>query len=84
MLSYELYLKNLKNTDEFTKRIVPIKKIYVEVNEAPLIQLDPKTLEEYGDSANGIIFRELLSMPLNYLKSTGLPLRSTGSASKKP
>src|ERR1035437_8710747 len=84
MLSYELYLKNLKNTNESTKTIVPIKKIFVEVNEAPLIQLDPKTLEEYGESANGVVFRELLSMPLNYLESTGLPFRSTGSASKKP
>lgn len=83
-IAYELFLKNLKNTNESTKTIVPIKKIYVEVKEVPLIQLDPKTLEEYGDSANGIVFRELLSMPLNYLKSTDLPFRSTGSASKKP
>jgi hypothetical protein len=35
MLSYELYLKKLKSTNESTKTIVPIKKIYIEVKEAP-------------------------------------------------
>ena len=84
-LSYELYLKNLKNPNESPKRITAIKKIYVEAKDALTIQLDPKTLEEYGDDVQqDIVFRELLSMPLNYLKSVGLPFRSTGSASKKP
>jgi hypothetical protein len=75
--------KNLKNTNESPKRIVPIKKIYIEAKDALSIQLDPKTLEEYDDVAHqDIVFRERLSMPLNYLESVGLPFRITCSPSK--
>ena len=64
---------------------MPIKKIYVKATNGFTIQIDPKTLEEYGDtSQQEITFRKLLSMPLNYLESVGLPFRNTGSASKKP
>ena len=85
MLAYELFLKNQKNTDETIKRIVPIKKVFVKVDGAVTLQLDPKSLEDYGDEPKqNDSFRKTLSMPLNYLESVGLPNRATGAASKKP
>lgn len=85
MLSYELFLKNQKGNGEYPKRIVPIKKVYVKANPATTIELDPKTLDEYGGTdKRDLVFREPLSLPLNYLESVGLPYRNTGSASKKP
>lgn len=85
MLAYELFLKNQKNTDETIKRIVPIKKVFVKVDGAVTLQLDPKSLEDYGDEPKQHdSFRKTLSMPLNYLESVGLPSRATGAASKRP
>jgi len=85
MLAYDLYLKNQNNTDEITKSKVPIKKVFVKASSVITFQLDPKSLEEYGDKPNQKdFFRETLSMPYNYLTSVGLPNRATGAASKKP
>jgi hypothetical protein len=85
MLAYELYLENQENTDEIIKTKVPIKKVFVKTGNTLTIQIDTKSLEEYGDEpTQKEFFRETLSMPYNYLASVGLPNRATGAASKKP
>lgn len=85
MLAYELFLKNQKNKNEPVKRIVPMKKVFVKVDSIITLQLDQKSLEDYGDKPKqNDAFRETLSMPLNHLESVGLPNRATGAASKKP
>ena len=83
-LSYEIYLKNLKNTDESPKRITPIKKIYVDAKDALSIKLDPKTLEEYGDKAQqNIVFRQLLSNASKLFEDRGSPVQEHGVSIKK-
>ncbi len=88
MLAYELYLKNRESTAEVVKRVVPIKKAFVTVDDKITVQLDTKTLEHYGENLNpkapNSYFQESLSMPSNNLASVGLPYRATGAAAKKP
>lgn len=84
MLAYELFLKNQENKNGFGNTL-PIKKIFVKVDSTIVLQLDPKSLEHYGDNpSQNDSFRKTLSMPLNNLESVGLPNEATGSASKKP
>jgi hypothetical protein len=88
MLAYELYLKNKENTEVPVKTIVPIKKVFVKIDDKVTLQLDSKTLEHYGDNVSqkdkNYYFQKSLSMPSNNLASVGLPYRGTGSAAKKP
>jgi hypothetical protein len=84
MLAYELFLKNQENKNGYGHPL-PIKKIFVKVDSTIALQLDPKSLEHYGDEpSQNDSFRKTLSMPLNNLESVGLPNEATGSASKKP
>ncbi len=87
MLAYELYLKNRENSDEAGPK-VPIKKVFVKVDDNVTLQLDSKTLEHYGENINqndrNYYFQKSLSMPSNNLASVGLPYRGTGAAAKKP
>ncbi|XHH09866.1 MAG: hypothetical protein ACFCUE_04360 [Candidatus Bathyarchaeia archaeon] len=87
MLAYELYLKNKDDTVEHVKP-VPVKKVFVKVDDKVNLQLDSKTLEHYGENVSqndkNAYFKKSLSMPSNNLASVGLPYRGTGAAAKKP
>jgi len=87
LLAYELYLKSKDSGPPgySIKQPKPIKKVFVRAD--PLkIELDDKTLEEYGGltlpETKGL--QETLSMPLSNQADVGLPDRTTGTASKRP
>jgi hypothetical protein len=64
---------------------IPIKKIFVRTR--PLkIELDRRTLEEYGGTTlpETKIFQETMSLPLSNQSDVGLPDRRTGTAAKRP
>jgi len=87
LLAYELYLKsNSSGPPGYSiKQPKPIKKVFVRTD--PLkIELDDKTLEEYGGASlpETKILQETLSMPLSNQADVGLPDRTTGTASKRP
>jgi hypothetical protein len=89
LLAYELYLKNKEREDVVSvKTVAPIKKIFVEVNDAVSVYLDSKTLESYGERLNSkhpnFYFQDRLVMPSNNLVHVGLPYRGTGAASSMP
>lgn len=84
MLAYELYLTS-KDSASGPEFAIPIKKIFVRTR--PLkIELDRKTLEEYGGTIlpETKLLQETLSMPLSNQSDVGLPDRRTGTAAKRP
>lgn len=87
MLAFELFLKNKENQEEIVTK-VPIKKVFVKVDDVVTLELDSKTLEQYGDIVNqkdrNYYFQKALSMPTNNIESVGLQYRGTGSNSNKP
>ena len=82
MLAYELYLTS---KDSAPVQAIPIKKIFV--RSRPLkIELDKRTLEEYGGSTlpETKLLQETISFPLSNQSDVGLPDRRTGTAAKRP
>jgi hypothetical protein len=88
MLAYELYLKNKDDNVEHVKTVLPVKKVFVRIDDKVNFQLDSKTLEYYGENVRqndkNAYLKKSLSMPSNNLASVGLPYRGTGAAAKKP
>jgi len=88
LLAHELYLKNRGSTAEIGKTVVSVKKVFVNFVDTVNVQLDPKTLEHYGENLDSnkpeFYFQNLLSMPSNNLAEVNLPNRATGANSKKP
>lgn len=84
MLAYELYLTS-KDSASGPEFAIPIKKMFIRTR--PLkIELDRRTLEEYGGTTlpETKIFQESMSMPLSNQSDVGLPDRRTGTAAKRP
>lgn len=87
MLVYELFLKNKDVEDETTGEAIPCKKVYAKcVNNDFMIELDRKTIDEYGKKVlpEAEKLQNLLHMPLMNQLSVGLPNYATGSNSKAP
>ncbi|MDR1992548.1 MAG: hypothetical protein LBQ98_03475 [Nitrososphaerota archaeon] len=76
------------NKAPINKKVAPIKKVFIEVNDAVNVHLDSKVLDYYGEILNSnhpdFYFQDRLMMPSNNLVSVGLPYRETSSASNVP
>ena len=83
MLAYELYLRNKGSTSNVVKKEKPIKKIFINNNK---IELDEKTLDEYGSRVvdKFRILQESLTMPLNTCDITQLNLPSVRPSTNQP
>lgn len=85
MLAFELFLKNQGREGGFGKA-VPVKKVFVSFKPSKTIQVDPKSLEEYGGKTTpkSEYLQKLFSMPLMNQSEVGLPDKTTGARSSKP
>ena len=85
MLAYELFLKNRDLNQGFGKA-VPVKKIFVSFKPVKKIEIDHKSLEEYGGktSPKSEYLQKILAMPLMNQVEVGLPVKTTGARSAKP
>jgi hypothetical protein len=90
MLAYELYLNNKDSKSEAVKRLKLVKKLFVNENG---VEIDTKTLDEYGTDIIDIsqsyalnFLQQWLSMPLNTADQDklNLPDKKTGTRSLPP
>ncbi len=87
MLIYELFLKNKDVEGEGIGDAIPCKKVYAKrVNDSFFVELDQKSIDEYGKKVlpEAEKLQVLLNLPLMNQMTVGLPNHATGSNSKPP